>query len=336
METTKVNNQLRWQSQLQLEPASFWLALLVGSIVLHSLGWLVLRPLFKSFHPSASDAVAIEFVEFPSSSASTIPTPKPAAVSPRPQTTQVPSPPDPAQPSIAVTPTITAPPEAPPASSSFLSPPVPQASVTPSAPPQMAATATSKPIEGQASLPSVPPVPDALRNSPIGAPIAGETERAALAIAANRSQSDRDSLLPGVVVTQQRLQSSGLKLTVLTVSPVVESPTSTDLSGDSDVPEADPLAEIIPAQPKQPTQTFADMVYPASITLNLGQPIQLRLEVSPEGQARPIEVLQGSTLNVLDQLIQDLIREVPFNPAIRHGKPIVSLVDVNLKLDPLE
>lgn len=335
METPKVNNQLSWRFHPQLEPVSFWFALLFGSIALHSLGWLVLRPLLRSRHPPMSDAVAIEFVEFPSPIASVIPTPKAVAVSPRPQTTQVPSPPAPAQPSIAVTTTITAPPDVPPASSSFLSPPVRQASVAPSAPPQMAATATSKPIEGQAGLSSVSPVPDSLRKSPIGAPITGENERAALAIAANRSQSDPDSSLPGVAVTQQRPQSSGLKLTVLTVSPVVGSPTSTDLSDDSDVPEEGPPAETIPAQPKETTQTFPNVVYPASVALNLGQPIQLRLEVSPEGQARSIAIRQGSTVTVLDQLIQDLIREVPFNPATRAGKPIVSLVDVSLKLDPL-
>lgn len=331
METSKVNNQLSWRSHPQLEPVSFWLALLFGSIVLHSLGWLVLRPLLRSRHTPISDAVAIEFVEFPSPMASVVPTPKAGAVSPRPQTTQVPSLPAPAQPSVAVTPTITAPP----ASSSFFSPPARQASVTPSAPPQMSATATSKPIEGQTTLPSVPPVSDSFRNSPIRAPVVGENQRAALAIAANRAQADPDSSLPGVAVTQQRPQSSGLKLTVLTVSPVLESPTSTDLSGDSDVLEQSPPAEIIPAQPKDPTQTFPNVVYPASVALNLGQPIQLRLEVSPEGQVRPIEVLQGSTVTVLDQLIQDLIREVPFNPATQAGKPIVSMVDVNLKLDPL-
>lgn len=335
METPKVNSQLSWRSHPQLEPISFWLALLFGSIALHSLGWLVLRPLLKLRHTPISDTVAIEFVEFPSPTASVIPTPKAAAVSPRLQTTQVPSPPAPTQISAAVTPTITAPPDVPPASSSFLSPPVPQASVAPSAPPQMSATATSKPIEGQTTLPSVPPVSDSFRNSPIRAPVVGENQRAALAIAANRSQSDRDSSLPGVAVTQQRPQSSGLKLTVLTVSPVVESPTSTNLSGDSDVPEDGPPVEIILAHPKQPIQTFPNVVYPASIALNLGQPIQLLLEVSPEGQVRPIAIRQGSTVTVLDQLIQNLIREVPFNPATRAGKPIVSLVDVNLKLDPL-
>ncbi|HEY9752167.1 MAG TPA: hypothetical protein V6C46_04420 [Coleofasciculaceae cyanobacterium] len=294
-----------------------------------------MRPLLKLRHTPISDTVAIEFVEFPSPTASVIPTPKTATVSPRLQITQVPSPLALAEPSAAVTPTIIAPPGGLPASSFSLSPPFPQASVTPSASPQMSATVTSKPIEGQTNLPPAPPVPDALRNSQIGAPIAGENERAALAIAANRSQSDRDSSLPGVAVTQQRPQSSGLKLTVLTVSPVVESPTSTDLSGDSDVPEDGPPVEIILAHPKQPIQTFPNVVYPASIALNLGQPIQLLLEVSPEGQVRPIAIRQGSTVTVLDQLIQNLIREVPFNPATRAGKPIVSLVDVNLKLDPL-
>lgn len=331
METSKVNNQLSWRSHPQLESVSFWLALLFGSIALHSLGWLVLRPLLRSRHTPISDAVEIEFVEFPSPIASVIPTPKTAAVSPRPQTTQAPSPLVPVQPSVAVMPSITAPS----ASQPLPPPPGRQASIAPSPPPQMSVTATSKPIQGQSNLPSVPPVPDSLRSSPIGAPIAGEGERAALAIAANRSQSDPDSSLPGVAVTQQRPQSSGLKLTVLTISPVAESTTATDLSDDSDVPEDGSSAEIIPAQPKEPTQTFPNVVYPASIALNLGQPIQLRLEVSPEGQARSIAIRQGSTVNVLDQLIQDLIREVPFNPATRAGKPIVSLVDVNLKLDPL-
>jgi outer membrane biosynthesis protein TonB len=171
----------------------------------------------------------------------------------------------------------------------------------------------------------VPPVSNDLQRnvSPNGG------EGAASAIASGGIGTSTDSSLPTVSVTQQRTQSSGLKLTVLAVSQIAEDSLSTDTAGDS------PPENLTPAQPKELTQTFPDLVYPASIALNLGRPIQLRVEISSEGQASPIEVRQGSAANDLDNLVQDLIREIPFNPATQSGKPVSSWVDISLKLEPL-
>jgi protein TonB len=132
-----------------------------------------------------------------------------------------------------------------------------------------------------------------------------------------------------VAVTQQRTQSSGLRLTVLTVAQVEED------NAPSTALENVPTASLTPAQPKKSTQTFPDVVYPASIALNLGQSMQLRVEVTPEGQAGQIEVRQGSTVKDLDNLVQDLIREILFDPATQDGKPVSSRVDMSLRLDPL-
>ncbi len=80
--------------------------------------------------------------------------------------------------------------------------------------------------------------------------------------------------------------------------------------------DASPLAPIQPDYP------------PAALRARQEGSVLLQVHVDAQGQASDIEIVNSSRSRELDRAARDAVRSARFNPAMRDGQPIESMVNV--------
>ncbi len=132
--------------------------------------------------------------------------------------------------------------------------------------------------------------------------------------------SNGEPSLPGVAIDAQRGQGTGLKVTVSNV-----------MSGDTRL--IDTLNQL--AQPKNSSESLPNLTYPAIVGLNLGQTVKLKVTVRRDGSADVFQVLPPGTVQEYEEFAKTLVSQLSFTPALQAGKPVESLVILDLRIDAL-
>ena len=332
-----------FKPQRLAEPPAFWITLLVASVLIHGLFFLILRQTWMKTARVQVDVapIAVELLESApeagSSQSNGTPITAPAASASAPSAPTEPiAPPDN---TAERSPAQQAPFAAAPAQSDVTAAPVPQRQPAPDNTTAAPATSQSLPATNSPTPePSAGTEPQP--QSPAPSPVTGEASStpptaapdptpAAPGAGTEPSPGNSPSSevgrpqLPVVPVTAQRGEGGGIKIMVLDV---------TDANQGRDVTD---VGERAIARPQVTSQPLPDIVYPASIELNLGQSVQLLVLVDRSGNAKAIEVLQGSKVEDLDNLAKELIQKIQFEPALQAGQPVESLVNVTVRIDPL-
>lgn len=89
------------------------------------------------------------------------------------------------------------------------------------------------------------------------------------------------------------------------------------------------------ARPITDSRTFADMVYPSQIGLNLGETVTLLVLVDKQGNPTPQSVLQGGRTAEYNELAKQLLQQFQFQPAQQEGQNVDTLIQVELRIDAL-
>lgn len=187
-----------------------------------------------------------------------------------------------------------------------------------SAPTNSALPASSQPQPPMsAPEPLSQPVPS---GSPLGEP---STSDRATIDGSQPSSRVPDSSLPNVLVGQERGEGSGVQVAL----------SNSELGNDG---------KTLPDQPARPIELnklLPEVRYSSPVELNLRTVVRLRIVVKMTGEVDPnpttMSVLRGSPSKEYDDFAFDLIKQWRFEPALQAGKPVDSLLDVDVQLNPV-
>lgn len=329
------------------DPPAFWVMVIAISVVLHLIALVSLR-LFalRATVTPAPAPIALEFVDpatiarapavtqpstptqapqtataqpnsttaDPSSIPAVAPTPDPGLVSPPPvqrsAPAPVPTPPVQSPPRSSPQPTPSAP-----ARNRPLPPePTQEQTVPPAEPPPPSSPDSANPATGDRT--TEPPQTSDNRLPP---PTGGANPP----LPPNGGETGNEDGLPSVDVSERRQQGAGVAVTIMQVK---------SANDGKDVTDA---GERAIARPITDSRTFADMVYPSQIGLNLGETVTLLVLVDKQGNPTPQSVLQGGRTAEYNELAKQLLQQFQFQPAQQEGQNVDTLIQVELRIDAL-
>lgn len=321
------------------DPPHFWVALVIVSILFHTLGLMVLRWWMAQPTPSPQPyaPIAIEFVEPPPTVPDSPKSQPSPAISPLPPTTITAAEGEVDLPIESATPTEIIPPVE-------RSPVVP----LPASPHPKALPAKSSPVatalarNGSAQPTQEPNVPAA---GPVPTPTSPPPVRASV----SPTPSPNQPVTSGVMLPSVPGLKTAMDTTTQPTTPALPMPSSglTTLPpvGRSGLRLA--IADVTPinneaqetadseAQALETSQSFPEQVYPPSVRGNLGTVVKLRALVNQVGKPEQVQILEGSAAPEYDDLAQTLVMRLSFKPAILAGQPAASEVELTVQLEAL-
>ena len=100
-------------------------------------------------------------------------------------------------------------------------------------------------------------------------------------------------------------------------------------NGGRDIPDS-------AAKPKIRKMKFPNIAYTAQTRKHFGKAVELIVTISEKGEYDGAQVKSGSGDADYDELVKDELLTWEFEPAYQAGKPVVSLLDISVTLDPIK